>query len=71
MNKSKTEAKPKMGKKEKEASKGKKIKGNRPNPGIEEIREKANEIYLQRVDRDEPGTAESDWVQAEKYFTES
>jgi hypothetical protein len=36
----------------------------------EDIREKANEIYLQRVERGEEGTAETDWLEAEKYFSD-
>jgi hypothetical protein len=35
------------------------------------IRKKANEIYLQRVERGEFGTAENDWTEAEKFFRES
>jgi hypothetical protein len=37
-------------------------------PTEEEIREKAKEIYLQRIDRGENGTAEDDWLEAKKYF---
>ena len=36
----------------------------------EDIREKANEIYLHRVELGEEGTAETDWLEAEKYFSE-
>jgi hypothetical protein len=36
----------------------------------EDIREKANEIYLRRVERGESGTAETDWLEAEKYFSD-
>jgi hypothetical protein len=36
----------------------------------EDIREKANEIYLNRVERREEGTAETDWLEAEKYFSD-
>lgn len=39
------------------------------NPDL--IREKANEIYLNRIERDEYGTAENDWIEAEKFFGES
>jgi predicted PilT family ATPase len=35
-------------------------------PDEEEIREKANELYLQRTERGEFGTAEHDWIEAEK-----
>jgi hypothetical protein len=32
----------------------------------DDIRSKAQEIYNDRISRGEPGTAESDWIQAEK-----
>ena len=35
----------------------------------EDIREKAKEIYLRRIDRGENGNAEDDWIEAEKYFS--
>jgi hypothetical protein len=38
-------------------------------PTEEEIREKAKEIYLQRIDRGENGNAEEDWLEAEKYLS--
>jgi hypothetical protein len=37
----------------------------------DEISEKANEIYLQRIERGESGTPENDWIEAEKYLSES
>jgi hypothetical protein len=37
----------------------------------EEIRQKANEVYLQRIERGEYGTAEQDWIDAEKALEES
>ena len=40
-------------------------------PSVETIREKANEIYLQRMERGESGSAEGDWVEAEKYLLDS
>jgi len=39
------------------------------NPDI--IRGKANEIYLQRIERGEYGSAEDDWIEAEKFYSES
>lgn len=51
--------------------KTKKAKINNFIPGEVEIREKANEIYHQRIERGEHGTAESDWNEAIKYFTDS
>lgn len=35
-------------------------------PGDEEIREKAREIYYERIARGEHGTAETDWHEAEQ-----
>jgi len=40
-------------------------------PGEEEIREKAKEIYHQRIARGEEGTAENDWLKAEEYLKKS
>jgi hypothetical protein len=40
-------------------------------PGEEEIREKAEEIYNQRIDRGEYGTAADDWQAAEEYLRDS
>jgi len=36
----------------------------------DEISEKANEIYLQRIERGEHGTAEQDWINAEKHLND-
>jgi hypothetical protein len=49
--------------------KNKKNIGNDFHPTEDEIREKANEIYLQRIDRGEHGTAEDDWIEAEKLLS--
>jgi hypothetical protein len=40
-------------------------------PSEEDIREKANEIYLQRIERGEHGTEENDWSEAEKCLRDS
>jgi hypothetical protein len=40
-------------------------------PTEEEIREKANEIYNQRIERGEHGTDISDWIEAEVYLRDS
>ena len=40
-------------------------------PGEEAIREKAEEIYYQRINRGEYGTAEDDWRKAEEYLKDS
>jgi hypothetical protein len=38
-------------------------------PGEAEIRAKAQEIYTDRLTRGEHGTAENDWLKAEKLLT--
>ena len=48
--------------------KGKKITAIKSGPTEEEIREKAQEIYYERMDRGEYGTAEEDWLEAEEFF---
>lgn len=37
----------------------------------DKIREKANEIYLQRIGHGDSGTAENDWIEAEKFLREA
>jgi hypothetical protein len=37
-------------------------------PGEAEIREKAMEIYNQRIERGEYGNAETDWLEAERFL---
>jgi hypothetical protein len=37
----------------------------------EEIREKANELYMQRIERGEYGTAENDWTEAERFLSDA
>ncbi len=58
-----------MKKAEKE-SKARKIKMVQYEPVEEKIREKAWEIYCQRTDRGEKGTAVSDWLIAEAWLKE-
>lgn len=55
----------------KETVKRKKIKTLTYSPTEEEIREKAKEIYLQRIERGEYNTPEHDWIEAEKYLRDS
>lgn len=38
-------------------------------PGEDQIREKAREIYFERIARGEHGTAEDDWREAEELLT--
>jgi len=40
-------------------------------PDEEDIREKAKEIYCQRIERGEQGTPENDWFEAENYLREN
>jgi hypothetical protein len=47
------------------------IKRSRSIPDEEVIREKAREIYYQRIDRGEDGTPERDWLEAEAFLCES
>ena len=49
-----------------EASKKKNVTVSIYVPSEEEIREKASEIYYERIARGEHGTAESDWHEAEE-----
>ena len=46
--------------------KSKKVTISKSEPGEEEIREKAREIYYERIARGEHGNAESDWNEAKK-----
>lgn len=59
-------SKPKKTSKAGEASKRKKVTGSKSVPSDEEIREKAMEIYYERIARGEHGTPESDWLEAEE-----
>jgi len=60
--------KPARTSKDKETVKNKKRIVHKLLPGESEIREKANELYLQRVEHGEHGNAENDWIEAEKYL---
>jgi hypothetical protein len=52
------------------ASKTKKIAATGTTPGESEIRLKAQEIYIDRISRGEPGTPEDDWLRAERLLKE-
>jgi hypothetical protein len=41
-------------------------KENKSGISHDEIREKANDLYLQRIERGEDGTPEDDWIEAER-----
>lgn len=51
--------------------KSKKVESKKSIPGEEEIREKAKEIYFERISRGEHGTQESDWLKAEQLLKNS
>ncbi len=65
------------GKKSRKVSKGKDLSNSRmvrierAMPSEEEIREKARDIYEQRIERGEAGTPEKDWFDAEAYLRDS
>jgi hypothetical protein len=71
MKTSKEKSKPKKTSKVKEVVKNKKVKITKQGPTEEEIRDKAMEIYQQRINRGEHGTAENDWLEAEKSLRDS
>ena len=64
--KSKVISNPKKTSKAVKTVKNKKVTPIVSRPSEEEIREKAKEIYLQRIDRGEYGTAIDDWHKAEE-----
>jgi len=49
--------------------KSKRVTAIKSGPSEEEVREKAKEIYNERVARGVHGTAEEDWLKAENFFT--
>ena len=53
-----------------EADRGKNVTASKYQPREEEIREKAKEIYLERIARGEHGTSMDDWAKAEKLLKE-
>jgi hypothetical protein len=54
----------------KDSAKSKKVTVRNSVTSEADIREKANEIYHQRIERGEHGTPENDWIKAEKYFSD-
>ena len=58
--------KPKKSTGTRQAVKSKRLTTSQYVPGEEEIREKAREIYYERIGRGEHGTPESDWLEAEE-----
>ena len=64
--KAKSVSKPKKTTETVKAGKSKKVVSKKSGPGEEAIREKAKEIYHERVARGEHGTPEGDWLKAER-----
>lgn len=64
--KAKTTSKPKKASTAGKTLKTKKVAPVKYVPSEEEIREKAREIYYERIARGEHGTAEADWREAEE-----
>jgi hypothetical protein len=64
--KAKTVSKPKKTPDEGKALAKKKVTSVKYVPGEQEIREKAREIYYERIARGEHGTPEGDWREAEE-----
>jgi hypothetical protein len=64
--KAKTVSKPKKTPEPGKALAKKKVTSSRYVPSEEEIREKAREIYYERIARGEHGTPEGDWREAEE-----
>ena len=54
----------------KDSAESKKVRVSNSVPSEADIREKANKIYNQRIERGEHGTPENDWIEAEKYFSD-
>ena len=65
-NKAKTVSKPKKTPDAGKALAKKKVTSVKYVPGEQEIREKAREIYYERIARGEHGTPEGDWREAEE-----
>ena len=53
------------------AVKTKNVTTGKSSPTEEEIRKKAKEIYQERIERGEHGTAVDDWIKAEQLFSGS
>ena len=64
--KAKTVSKPKKTSDAVKTVKQKKVTSAKNVPGEDEIREKAREIYYERIARGEHGTPEGDWREAEQ-----
>jgi len=70
MGTAKTGSRTKKSNTDKEPVKNKKATDTKNGPEEEDIRQKALEIYHQRIERGEHGTPSDDWFEAEKYLKE-
>jgi hypothetical protein len=64
--KAKTASKPKKKSETVKPVRAKKVAASENFPSEDQIREKAREIYYERISRGEHGTPESDWHEAEQ-----
>lgn len=64
--KEKTISKPKKTIEARKATENKKVTTSKSGPSEDAIREKAKEVYQNRIDNEVYGTAENDWIKAEK-----
>jgi hypothetical protein len=64
--KAKVTGRPRKTSETKKAVKSKKVLTSKSEPGEAEIRDKAKEIYKQRIERGEHGTPLDDWYKAEE-----
>ncbi len=71
MKTSKTTSKAERTSKNSGVVKSKQVIINSYSPDEEEIRERALEIYNQRIERGEQGTPENDWFEAENFLRET
>ena len=69
--KAKAISKPKKTSEAVETAKSRKVTTSKSGPGEAEIREKAKEIYHDRIVRGENGTALDDWLKAEEFLRSS
>lgn len=70
MAKKKSNEKSKKNGKIQDTKESKVVLAARPKPTEEDIRKKAGELYHERIQSGEHGSAEEDWAEAERYFND-
>lgn len=70
MGKTKSNEKSKKNSKIQDSKGSKVVVAARPKPTEEDIRNKASELYHERIQSGEHGSAEEDWAEAERYFND-